>query len=309
MSPTETAAENEGVDDPEFGGDAPPGGSGAPRSTEAEGAPSPNPPESSQGVQTGIAPALPAPGNGDEEASSGAADTGSSAADPTTSGAPSPGTAEPGAMTQGAGGATPGGDPSPQQSPASPPPPPSGEPEVIGGCSNQLLRNGDFERGAEGWRQVTASREVIVWNGHGALAPTGVTAQSGNYLAWIGGIPSGEFTMYRTRLEQDVAIPADALSLTFSGYVWAQQPEPGLPAPDWAILEVVDPTPGSSFLWRVQYWEDSATPGWVYFEQTSTDIGRFAGRTVPVQVLNMPNGNGRLSIWLDSLRLEATCAR
>jgi hypothetical protein len=189
------------------------------------------------------------------------------------------------------------------------PPLPVTEPEVIGGCFNQLLRNGDFERGSEGWTEISELRDVIVWSGHGDLAPTGVTAQSGNYLAWIGGIPNGEFMIYPTRLQQEVPIPAEALSLTFSGYLWAAQAELGRMPFDWAILEVVDPAPDSSYLWRVQYFEDTVTEGWTYFEVTTTDVTRFAGRTVPVQTFNVPNGSGTLSVWLDSLRLEARCPR
>lgn len=183
------------------------------------------------------------------------------------------------------------------------------EPEVTGGCFNQLLQNGDFERGSEGWTELSEVRDLIVWNGHGALASSGVTAQAGNYLAWIGGVPSGDFTMYRTRLTQQVAIPADTIALTFSGYVWAAQPEPGQQNPDWAILELADPAPDSTYLWRVQYFEESNTGGWVRFEETWTDVARFAGKTVPVQVHNTPNGNGLLSVWLDSLRIEARCPR
>lgn len=281
MSPTEA----EGAEDPSAASGNTGNNAGS-SSSSAEGGPEPTPP-GSEGAQTGIAPVLPGSG------ASGASGDGSG-----------PNTAEPatpGAAGQGSGGAGPvlGADP----------PPPVTEPEVLGGCFNQLLRNGDFERGSEGWTETSEVRDLIVWNGHGALASTGVTAQAGNYLAWIGGVPSGDFTMYRTRLTQQVAIPAETISLTFSGYVWAAQLEPGQQNPDWAILEVADPAPDSTYLWRVQYFEESNTGGWVRFEETWTDVARFAGNTVPVQVHNTPNGNGLLSVWLDSLRLEARCPR
>ncbi|MEY2935462.1 MAG: hypothetical protein RL033_6211, partial [Pseudomonadota bacterium] len=121
----------------------------------------------------------------------------------------------------------------------------------------------------------------------------------------------GDFTMYPTRLEQQVAVPAEAVSLTFSGYVWAAQSDLGQPAPvvDWAILEVPDPDPDSRYLWRVQYFEDTVTQGWTYFESTETDMARYAGKTVQIQTFNVPNAGGTLSVWLDSLRLEARCPR
>lgn len=287
MSPSEaSASDSDGSDD-----SGAPGNTG--NSAEGSGAERTAP---GAGTETSIAPVLPPPGDNGGTSGSG---SGASSTDPAT-----PGSMEPGAPATpgpGAGGAgtTAGLDA----------PPPATEPEVIGGCFNQLLSNGDFERGSAGWTVSSELRDVIVWNGHGALAPTGVAAQSGNYLAWIGGLPSGDFTMYRTRLQQEVAIPAETLSLTFSGYVWAAQPELGLQNPDWAILELADPTPDSTYLWRVQYFEDTQTAGWVRFEETWTDVSRFAGKTVPVQVHNMPNGNGLLSVWLDSLRLEARCPR
>jgi hypothetical protein len=38
-------------------------------------------------------------------------------------------------------------------------------------------------------------------------------------------------------------------------------------------------------------------------------MARYAGKTVQVQTFNVPNAAGTLSVWLDSLRLEARCPR
>lgn len=257
-----------------------------------------NPPASSpDGTETGIAPVLPPPEGA--SGSSGAPEQGG--AQPEAPGS-LPSTA-PGQGAAGAGGSMPGS--------GAMPPPVVTEPEVVGGCFNQLLHNGDFERGHEGWTEITELRDIIVWRDHPDLASTGVPPQAGNYLAWIGGIPNGDFTTYPTRLEQQVAVPAEAVSLTFSGYMWAAQSDLGEPPPvvDWAILEVPDPDPESRYLWRVQYFEDTVTNGWTYFESTETDMARYAGKTVQVQTFSVPNAGGTLSVWLDSLRLEARCPR
>jgi hypothetical protein len=246
------------------------------------------------GTETGIAPVLPPP--------DGAAGASGSVSAQGSMGPGAAGSMGAGSPGQGAGGA----DSAPGM--GAPPPPPVTEPEVIGGCFNQLLRNGDFERGREGWRETSELRDVIVWRDHPDLAPTGVTPQAGNYLAWIGGVPNGDFMGYPTRLQQEVQVPAEAQSLTLSGYYWAAQPELGRMPFDWAMLELADPDPESRYLWRLPF-EDTVTETWTRFEMTTTDVSWFAGKTVPVQTFSVPNGNGTQSVWLDSLRLEARCPR
>jgi hypothetical protein len=78
---------------------------------------------------------------------------------------------------------------------------------------------------------------------------------------------------------------------------------------DWAVLELSDPDPNSSFIWQVHLWnDDELTSGWTYFEVTlSEEVFRLAGKTVPLLADSRPNGGGTLSVWLDSLRLEARC--
>ncbi|HKO90338.1 MAG TPA: hypothetical protein VJU61_04255 [Polyangiaceae bacterium] len=187
------------------------------------------------------------------------------------------------------------------------------EPEVVGGCFNQLLGNGDFDAGHAAWQEVAPVRDVIVKRDHPGLVAAGVAPQSGDYLAWIGGVPNGEFDYYETTLSQDVAIPAETLSLTLTGYVWVAQPQLGQNPQDWAVLEFSDPDPNAPFnglAWQVDLWNDeSVTSGWQYFEIQRTEVERLKGRTLPLIGSARSNGGGTLSVWLDSLRLEARCAR
>jgi hypothetical protein len=188
-----------------------------------------------------------------------------------------------------------------------------GETEPIGGCFQQLLPNAGFERGHAAWAEAADVRDVIVRADHPALAGTGVSPQSGNYMAWVGGVANGDFVMYQTTLRQEVSVPAEAISLTFSGYAWVSQPDLGEPLTDWAVLQVEDPDPASNGVWQIQRWDDrSVTAGWQHFEVVTTDatiLSRLAGHTVPVTTFAVPNGNGSLNVWLDSLRLEARCPR
>jgi len=189
------------------------------------------------------------------------------------------------------------------------------EPEVIGGCFNQLLANGGFDAGHAAWQEVAPVRDVIVGRDHPALVAAGVTPQSGDYLAWIGGVANGDFEMYETTLSQDVAIPAETLSLTLSGYVWVAQSDLGEMPSDWAVLEFSDPQaplddPYNGLRWQVLLWSDeSVTTGWTYFEVQRTEVELIRGRTLSLTGSARPAANGTLNVWLDSLRLEARCER
>jgi hypothetical protein len=190
----------------------------------------------------------------------------------------------------------------------------TGETEVIGGCFNQLLSNGGFELGHAGWTEVSeAVHDVIVRRDASLLIEAGVTPQAGDYLAWIGGIPSGDFIMYHSSVVQDVAIPAEAQSLTLSGYYWVTQTQPGNMPYDWAVLETEDPDPNVTGVWQVELFNELLFPntnGWVHFEVTTLVPSQVsAGKTVTVRSRSTPNGSGTLSVFLDSLRLEARCPR
>jgi hypothetical protein len=243
---------------------------------------------------------LPLSGAGNAPGSSGA--TGSAAAGAANASA---GAAGIGSGTAGAGPGSGGTSGVPESDP--------GESEPIGGCFQQLLPNSGFERGHVAWTETADVRDVIVRADHPALAGTGVSPQSGSYLAWVGGVANGDFAMYQTTLRQEVAVPAEATSLTFSGYAWVAQPDLGQPLMDWAVLQVEDPSPTSNGVWQIQRWDDqSVTQGWQHFEVVTTDatiLSRLAGHTVPVITFAVPNGSGTLSVWLDSLRLEARCPR
>lgn len=180
-------------------------------------------------------------------------------------------------------------------------------------CGEQLLTNGDFDLGRTGWEETWEVRETVVSRTDPLLVGAGVTPQSGDYVAWLGGIDNGEFgEKYFSRITAMVTIPEDTVSLTFSGYIWVQQPELGVtPTSDWAVLEFLDPlvTEGYDNLWQIDTWGDAdVSAGWVAFEYVQTNqMDRFRGRTLPIMADSRPDGNGTLSVFLDSLRLEARC--
>lgn len=109
-----------------------------------------------------------------------------------------------------------------------------------------------------------------------------------------------------------MTIPAEALAVSLSGYVWISQPNLNRMPFDWAVFEFLDPSIDADYqgVWQVELWNDmSVTNGWVYFEAQQTDVSRMAGRALQLSADSRPNGDGTLSVWLDSLRVEARCAR
>jgi hypothetical protein len=181
------------------------------------------------------------------------------------------------------------------------------------GCGEQLLTNGDFDAGRTGWEETWDVQQTVIARTDPRLLATGVTPHSGDYLGWLGGVRNGEFgEKYLSRLSQMVTLPETTVSLTFSGYIWVTQPELGVtPTSDWAVLEFLDPlvTEGYDDLWQIDTWGDeNVSAGWVPFSLVQTmQMDRFRGRTLPIVADSRPDGNGTLSVFLDSLRLEARC--
>jgi len=181
-------------------------------------------------------------------------------------------------------------------------------------CGQQLLVNGTFDEGTASWNEIWDARKVLFSAGDPLLVAAGVAPQSGSALAWIGGVPNGEFGQkYTSSIQQEVVIPNDAIALSVSGQIWVQQPQLGQPFPavDWVVLELLDPTPpdAPSIAWQVETWSDAdVSPGWVGFEVLNiNEIAFLRGRRLLLSAASRPDGNGTLSVWLDSLRVEARC--
>ena len=193
----------------------------------------------------------------------------------------------------------------------------SGGTSVVGnpGCFEQLLQNPDFDLGHVSWTEVSEVRDVIVHRDNTALLGAGVSPQSGDFLAWFGGIPNGDFgEKYATTLAQRVQIPAETTSLVMTGYVWVAQPTLGSMPFDWVVMELLDTTVSDGTYrgqWQVETWgdADAVQPGWVYFEAVTEMLDLIAGLPRDLSVDSRPDGGGSLNLWLDSLRLEARCPR
>jgi len=254
----------------------------------------------------GVSVGNPSGGNGARPGSGGSAGFPPTASDPSAPGPGAPGASS--AAGTGPAAATPGaplGTVSPDAGPA------ALGPAV---CGQQMLVNGGFDDGAGGWDEIWDARKVLFSADDPLLVAAGVPPASGSALAWIGGVPNGEFGQkYTSGIQQEVVIPSDAIALSVSGQIWVQQPQLGQPFPavDWVVLELLEPInpDAPEIAWQIETWSDAdVSPGWVAFESLNiNEIARLRGRRLLLSAASRPDGNGTLSVWLDSLRLEARC--
>ncbi len=185
-----------------------------------------------------------------------------------------------------------------------------GAPEVVGGCDHQLLANADFERGpTPEWTQTSdwPGIDIIVAGTDATLAVEGVTPYAGNYLAWLGGIPDNPWDHHLVVLEQTVAIPANAATLTLTGRYWVTSLDDPSAEYDEAYLEF---SLDDEVVWQAErFTNQSVTSAWASFSSTTTEPELMAGKAVTFVAYSRTDLEGVTSFFLDSLRLEASCGR
>jgi hypothetical protein len=182
----------------------------------------------------------------------------------------------------------------------------------------ELLVNGDFELGPTAdWREYVSysdSLRIVVPADDEWLTAEGVQPVSGEYLAWLGGIPDNEEVTHTSRLHQNVRIPARTSRIRFSGWLRIKTLEPEADAAyDRAYAQIVEvhENPGdSSVLHLFAGWSnlDSGTE-WAEFEFDTTDLDALRDRTVTLEVYSETDLDYETSFWLDSLSLYAECDR
>ncbi len=185
--------------------------------------------------------------------------------------------------------------------------------ELVGGCGQQLLHNANFDAGpTPEWSQSSSwsgELDIIVAGGTPALMAEGVAPDSGNYLAWLGGIPDNEFDHYRVDLRQTVSVPATAALLTLTGKTLVKTEEDNSYAADLAYLEfALD----DDLVWQAKALtnlDSENGTGWIAFTASTADLDDIRGQTLTFVAYSRTDPTLKTSFWIDSLRLEATCER
>jgi cysteine-rich repeat protein len=162
-------------------------------------------------------------------------------------------------------------------------------------CTQQLIRNGNFDKGDEGW-SVTTSGRLLIYNYNTVDTSIVPEPRSLPDLAWMG----YDIRSETARLEQSFTVPSNALSLTVSGYAIINTEESGCDCDD-ASIDIVS----TDYTHHVHGWsnQDSNT-GWTPFT-TTFDISPVAGATLTFQVSATLDDGANTSFFFDDLSVTA----
>jgi cysteine-rich repeat protein len=173
-----------------------------------------------------------------------------------------------------------------------------------GPCVVELLANGDFDAGLTGWTQEASnvdptSHRALIYNERDLVGLT-LGAQSPSYLAWLGADGSNEMDT----LSQTITIPANTVSLTFSGYVLVTSEEDMATAYDTASITI---SQGPDVQTLKRFSNLTFMPDWTLVSQTIN--APFPGDTVDFTVAAILDDGVRSDFFFDTLSLRADVCR
>jgi hypothetical protein len=166
-----------------------------------------------------------------------------------------------------------------------------------GVCSQQLLRNADFDDGRSVWAESTTDGTPVVYHRTNTLLiDQDVTAHSPDYLAWLGGPPDQV-----TTLTQDVAIPPATRSIRVAGFVRINTGESEDVVYDEAYAEIVQ---GNTAL-ALGYWSNvDAVAEWTAFEE-SISADALTAEPVQFRLRSTMDSGVDTGFFFDSLSVTA----
>lgn len=157
--------------------------------------------------------------------------------------------------------------------PAAPPPPPPSP-----------LVNGNFEQGnGVGWTESSSNSVPLVLD---SFAPTSVSPHSGQWGAWLGGLP-GEVSV----LSQVVTVPAGAPVLSYYYFI-ASADVCGF---DFATVRV-----NTTTIEEYDLCSNADTNGWV---KGTLNLSAYAGQTVTLAFQAALDGSGNSNFFLDDVAI------
>jgi hypothetical protein len=164
-----------------------------------------------------------------------------------------------------------------------------------------LLANADFDLGPGSWDETSGGGFPLITSQDDV---TGVDADSGTFLTWLGGYLPTTGLSATDIFFQDVAVPGDATPMTVTGKIFVDSAETlGLPF-DTLVLELVNASSGA-LLEEVDTWSNlDATPAWV--DINANIAGNYAGQTVRLRFTADFDATQASSFLLDTLALSTT---
>lgn len=181
-------------------------------------------------------------------------------------------------------------------------------------CDAVLLRNGDFESGAEHWAASSSYgafeqrvHPLIVEVGHESLATYTVSPHDGTRMAFLGDVPDDEYMGYHTTLTQAITIPEDSAGLWLTGRVWVNTSETENTEFDYAYIQI-EPSDDEDKYLQFAFWTNlDASDGWIEIDEYMPDVSALRGREVNLVVQALTDANVATRFWFDSLALVSLC--
>lgn len=176
--------------------------------------------------------------------------------------------------------------------------PPIDGPPACTPMTVNLLQNPSFDATplATMWTETRFSNQPIVRN-------DGFAAQSGTSKAWLGGVVGTIGTPATDALHQDIAIPASATGVTFTGYYHVITGETGATVYDRGNIDLAT-TAGTTIEAIMGFDNAHATGAWTAFNKTFTQ--NVAGMTVRVKMSSSNDFSNATAFYFDTLALTAT---
>jgi cysteine-rich repeat protein len=162
-------------------------------------------------------------------------------------------------------------------------------------CTQQLIQNGNFDLGDDGWSVTTGGR-LLIYNYNTVDTSIVPEPRSLPDLAWMGYDIRNETAL----LEQSFTVPINALSLTVSGYSLINTEESGCDCDD-ASVDIIS----ADYNHHVHNWsnQDSNTD-WTPFT-TTFDITSVAGDMLTFRVSATLDDGVITSFFFDDLSVTA----
>ncbi len=152
-------------------------------------------------------------------------------------------------------------------------------------CS-ELVVNGGFESGSQGWSQVSAGGYNLISN---------FNPFTGSWGAYLGGVDDAD-----DRLSQTVALPAGAASLTLRAWWSIATAETG-GAFDWMTFSLL--RPDNTLLAELLTIDSDAEPN--VWDEAVVDLTPFTGQDVILQVLARTDGSNPTDFFVDDVSIAA----
>ena len=168
-----------------------------------------------------------------------------------------------------------------------------------GACAIELLTNGNFDGASSGWTANDPTSRPLIYDQTGLSAAQAPQAHSPPNMAWLGfDVANSSIT-----LGQSMTVPANAVTLTVSGFRQIRTDEDNASPYDRANISLVNDSVRQDL--RPQPWSNQdRSSAWLSFNY-SVDAAPFAGATVVFLIHVEMDDDVNTSFFFDTLSVVA----